>query len=473
MKPKGTHPRRSTGRASRRLLGTLVGALALLVAAPAAAQAITVSGTAAPANPAAGAHSDFAIHMSFGGGQVKDLTVSLPPGMVGDPNATPKCSVAQLNADACDPITQVGTVDAVANLLGLIGVPVSGKLYNLDPQPGEPARFGIVLAPPLAPKIILQSAVQLRTTDFGLDTVINNIPNTTLGLPVTIVSQDITLFGVAPGTGKPFMRNPTSCTAATTNFTAVPYSGATGTGSASFTPTNCGTLDFSPSFSAALDVPTRQPAGERPTLTTAIDQDNGEAGLQNAKVFIPPDMGADLSRLSPDLICSQADFAAGTCPQVAVLGDALATSPLLTAPLSGPVYLVENTGGVARVGLDLQGQLHLKLQGQLGIDNTTEFAGLPDIPIAHFELRFNGGPGSILQASRDICNPPAPVFHADFHGYNGASTSVDSAASVTCHGPPLGAKKCKKAKHKKKNRAADAKKHKKKSCKKKKRKKRR
>jgi hypothetical protein len=472
MRPKGTHSRRSTGRTSRRLLGTLAGALAMLVAAPAAAQAINVSGTAAPSNTSAGAHSDVNIHLAFSGGQVRDLTVGLPPGMVGDPNATPKCSVAQLNADACDPITQVGTVNAVANLLGLIGVPVTGKLFNLDPQPGEPARFGIVLTPLVGPKIILQSAVQLRPTDFGLNTVISDIPNTALGLPVTISSQDITLFGVAPGTGKPFMRNPTSCTPATTNFTAVPYSGATGTGSASFTPTNCGALDFSPSFSVALDVPTRQPAGERPTLITSIDQDNGEAGLQDAKVFISPDMGADLSRLDPALVCSQADFAAGNCPQVAVLGDAIATSPLLTAPLSGPVYLLENPAGVARVGLDLQGQLHLKLQGQLGLDNTTEFAGLPDIPIAHFALRFNGGPGSILQTSRDICNPPAPVFHADFLGYNGASRSVDSAASVTCHGP---ATKCKKAKHKKKkHRAAEAKKkHKKKSCKKKRHRKKR
>jgi hypothetical protein len=466
MKPKGTHPRRNT----RRLLGTLAGALAVMVAAPAAAQAITVSGTAAPSNPAAGAHSDVNIHMSFGGGQVKDLTVALPPGLVGDPNATPLCTVAELNAASCPANTQVGQVTAVANLLGIpLPLTVPGELFNLVPQPGEPARFGIVLHPPLFPAIILQSAVQLRETDFGLNTVINGIPNSTAGLPTTIVSQDITLFGIAPGTGKPFMRNPTSCGPAITNFTAVPYSGATGTGQASFTPTNCGALDFSPSFSAALDVPTRLAAGERPTLTTAIDQEASEAGLLNAKVFIPPDMGADLSRLSPDLICSQADFSAGSCPQVSVLGAAVATSPLLSSPLGGPVYLLENPAGVARVGLDLQGQLHLKLQGQLGIDNTTEFSGLPDIPIAHFELRFNGGPGSILQTSRDICNPPAPVFHAEFLGHNGASTAVNSAASVTCHGPAP-ATKCKKAKHKKKKRAAEAKKkHKKKSCKKKKR----
>jgi hypothetical protein len=458
-----------------KLFVTLVAALALLVVAPVTAQAITVSGTAAPTNPAAGAHSDVNIHMDFGGGQVKDLNVALPPGLVGDPNAAPLCTVAQLNAASCPANTQVGAVTAVANLLSLpLPLTVPGELYNLVPQPGEPARFGIVLHPPLFPVIILQSAVQLRDTDFGLNTVINDIPNTTL-LPgdTTIVSQDITLFGVAPGTGKPFMRNPTSCDPATTFFAAAPYSGTGGTGQSTFTPTNCGALDFSPTFSAALDAPTRQTAGEKPTLTTAIDQEASEAGLKNAKVFIPPDIGADLSRLTPDQVCSQADFTAGTCPQVAVLGSALATSPLLSNPLSGPVYLLDNPGGVARIGLDLQGQLHLKLQGQLGIDNTTEFSGLPDIPIAHFQLQFNGGPNGILISSRDVCDPPAPVFHAEFLGHNGATAATDSPAAVTCHGPaPATVKKCKKAKHKKKHRAAEAKKkHKKKSCKKKRHKK--
>jgi hypothetical protein len=469
MKLKGRHSRRS----SRRALGALIGVLALLVVAPAAAQAITVSGTAAPTNPAAGAHSDVNIHVAFGGGQVHDLTIALPPGLVGDPNAAPLCTVAELTAAACPANTQVGAVTANALLIA-VPVTVPGELYNLVPQPGEPARFGIILHPPLLAPIVLQSAVQLRDTDFGLNTVINNIPNTSV-LPgdTTITSQDITLFGTAPGTWKPFMRNPTSCGPAVTNFTAIPYSGNTGTAQASFTPTNCGALDFSPTFSAALDVPQRLTTGERPTLTTSIDQEANEAGLQNAKVFIPPDMGADLSRLSPDLVCPQPDFAAGTCPRVSVLGDAVAASPLLSTPLSGPVYLVDNPGGTARVGLDLQGQLHLKLQGQLGLDNTTEFSGLPDIPIAHFQLRFNGGPGSILQTNRDICDPPAPVFKADFVGHNGAATSVSSAATVDCHGAakPATAVKCKKAKKHKKKRAAEAKKKgKKKSCKKKRKK---
>jgi hypothetical protein len=102
------------------------------------------------------------------------------------------------------------------------------------------------------------------------------------------------------------------------------------------------------------------------------------------------------------------------------------------------------------------------------------FDGLPDIPIAHFQLTFTPSPGLLL-ANRDLCVPPAPLFHADFQGYNGAAVSVDSPAIIEGCGPAPAARKCKKAKKKRKHRAASEakKKHKKKKCKRKKRKKHR
>ena len=484
-------------RTPRRLIGTLIAAAALLAVVPASAQAITMSGLVAqPASTQAGAHSDFHLHMDFSGGQVKDLTVGLPPGQLGDPNATPQCTEAQLNSstagnDGCPANTQVGAVVANATITLLVSpfgvtLPVSGKLYNLTPHPGEPARFGIVLQPgdllgvltlPLPP-IILESAVQLRP-DFGLNTVINDIPNKTQGFDTTINSQDITLFGTAPGTGKPFMRNPTSCSTATTSFAAVPYSGATGTGSASFTPTNCGGLDFSPAFTAEVGGPGQTTNGVPTTASTAILQDNDEAGLHDAVVTVP-------SALNPNATlffgahCDQASFLASSCPSNTVVGSATATSPLLSQPLSGPVSLVTSTGGpFPNLGLDLQGQLHLLLQGATAINpNTVTFNGLPDIPISRFQLTFTNPPG-LLGTSRDLCAPPAPVFHADFTGYNGATSSIDSAATVNGCGAAKVQKckkhKAKKKKHKKhKRRAAESKKkhkkHKKhkKQCKKKK-----
>jgi len=459
------------------------------VIVPTSAQAITVSGTAAPTDTTAGAHSNVNIHMNFSGGQVKDLTVGLPPGLIGDPNATPLCTVAQLNADDCPDNTRVGSVTANATVTVVVlpvTVNVSGDLYNLTPQPGEPARFGIVLRPlalpdplaPVLPNIILQSGVQLRP-DFGLNTVINNIPNSTSGLPTTINSQDITLFGTAPGTGRPFMRNPTSCGEHTTNFAAVPYSGSTASGTANFTTTGCENLDFSPSFTAEVGGPGQTTNGVPTTASTAILQDFDEAGLLRAVVWVPPDLNPNAT-IFFGAPCGQPEFIAGTCPPNTVVGLATAASPLLSQPLIGDVSLVSSGGPLPNLGLDLKGQLHLLLQGSIDISagNTVTFGdvppGLPDIPISRFQLTFRPSPG-LIGTARDICVPPPPTFHADFTGYNGATTSVDAPATVLGCGPttPTKAKKCKKAKKKKgKKRAAEAKKKKKKkSCKKKKKRK--
>jgi hypothetical protein len=475
-------------RTPRRLIGIVIAAAALL-AVPASAQALSLSGlVAAPASTQAGAHSNVHLHMDFGGGQVKDLTIGLPPGMIGDPNAAPLCTVAQLNADACPANTKVGSVTANATVTVVVlpvTVDVNGDLYNLTPQPGEPARFGIVLRPlalppPLPsvlPPIILQSGVQLRP-DFGLNTIINNIPNTTLSSgDTTINSQDITLFGTAPGTGKPFMRNPTSCGSNTTNFSAVPYSGSSATGQASFTTTNCGALDFSPAFTAEVGGPGQTTNGVATNASTSILQDNDEAGLLRAVVNVPSDFNPN-SALFFAAACDQASFAAGNCPPNTVVGLATAASPLLSQPLIGNVELVQGSGTFPNLGLDLKGQLHLLLQGTTAINpNTVTFGdvppGLPDIPISRFQLTFTNPPG-LLGTTRDLCVPPVPVFHADFTGYNGASASVDAPAIVDGCGPSSGKGnlgKCKKHKAKKKHkkRAAESKKkHKKKSCKKKK-----
>ncbi len=481
-------------RTPRRLIGMFIAVAALLVAVPASAQALSLSGlSAAPASSQAGAHSNFHIHMDFSGGQVKNLTVGLPPGLIGDPNATPLCTVAQLNADACPANTKVGSVTANATVtvvLVPVTVNVNGDLYNLTPQPGEPARFGIVLRPlalppPLPsvlPPIILQSGVQLRP-DFGLNTVINNIPRTTLSSGDTkINSQDITLFGTAPGTGKHFMRNPTSCGSHTTSFSATPYTGASASGHASFSTTNCGALDFSPAFTAEVGGPGQTANGVATNASTSILQDTDEAGLLKAVVKVPSDLNPNATIFFGGA-CDQASFKAGTCPANTVVGLATAASPLLSQPLVGNVELVTGSGPIPNLGLDLKGQLHLLLQGSVDISagNTVTFGdvppGLPDIPISRFQLTFTNPPG-LLGTARDLCTPPPPVFHADFTGYNGATTSVDSPATVDGCGATNGANatKCKKhkakKKHKKKHRAAESKKkhkkHKKKrSCKKK------
>jgi hypothetical protein len=481
----------------RRLLGTFIAAAALVALVPATASALSFSGvTAAPTNTQAGAHSDLNIHVGFSGGSsIKNLVIALPPGEVGDPNAAPFCSVSALNAHSCPANTAVGTASSSVTVLGLVPAVASGTVYNVEPHPGEPARFGIVLSAlpitlpglgdVLLPPIVLQAGVQLRQTDYGLSTVVEGVPNQVvvlalggnplISVPITVSALDQTLKGIAPGTGKPFLRNPTSCTPHAVSFSGVAHDGSTLAATApAFTPTGCGSLDFSPSFSARIGGKgVNGPKRVKTNATTSIDQDATEGGLLKAQVQVPPnDLVPDTNLLGST--CDPASFQAGGCPANTIVGSAVAASPLLTQPLSGPVALVNNGGIVPDIGLDLNGQLHLQLRGTLTLSELVTFDGLPDIPISHFALSFPQDPG-FLMANRDLCAQPHPVFHADFNGYNGAATSVNATATVDGCGGTAG--KCRKGKAKRKRGhkadAGAAKKHKKKSCKKKRHKKRR
>src|SRR5688572_7981958 len=130
-----------------------------LLAAPAKAQFDVTAFEVTPSTTAAGAHADVTIATSFPPYQMASppqrperIVFHLPPGLAGDPFATPRCTEPDYRADACDPKTQVGTVAADATAVGPLGLPllrqtVNGKLYNLEPQGSEPARLGAVLAP--------------------------------------------------------------------------------------------------------------------------------------------------------------------------------------------------------------------------------------------------------------------------------------------------------------------------------------
>jgi hypothetical protein len=431
-----------------------VTALGCLALAPAAHAAFGFQGlSAVPANTNAGAHSDVNIHIGLTSpsADVKDLTVGLPPGLVGDPTATPLCTVAQLQADSCASASQVGTVstNVTAHLLDplplTLPLTVDGSLYNVEPAAGQPARFGIVLRPtgsdplPLLQKITQVSDVQLRKSDFGLNTVLTNIPNMAhavgqaLSIPTDINSLDIHLNGTVGGQG--FMRNPTSCGVKTTKFTADSYANPTQkvTGQASFTSTNCSALPFSPTFVAWAGSAGHTQPGTKPPVTTLIAQDDGEAGLKDAQVILPPALAPNSVALAQP--CSAAQFRSDSsaCPAKTIVGTASATSPDLPAALSGRVVVVvpPPSGGFPRLGVDLHGPLALQLLGNFVATSSglgQEFAGLPDIPISAFLLHFKAG--GLVVADQNLCQPPAPVFPITFGGWNGATQTSNVATIV-------------------------------------------
>ncbi len=121
----------------------------------------------------------------------KDVTVKLPPGLIGNPTAYPRCTLAQfshLPAPQCAPDTALGV--AVVKVHELIGmVTAATPIYNLEPSEGEPARFGY--APGGVP-VFLDTSVRTGE-DYGVTVRVPNIPET-----VGFLTNTLTFWGV-PG----------------------------------------------------------------------------------------------------------------------------------------------------------------------------------------------------------------------------------------------------------------------------------
>jgi hypothetical protein len=440
--------------AVRRGVVSLVAAIGCLALAPAAHAALGFQGlSAAPSNPNAGANSNFNIHVGFSSAtdDVKDLTISLPPGMVGNPRATPLCTMTQLQGDACPSASQVGTVTAnatahLADPLPLnLPLTVNGSLYNVTPGPGQPARFGIVLRPtgsdplPLLQKIIQVSDVRLRKSDFGLDTVLVNIPRTAhalggLSVPTDINAMDISLSGTVGGKG--FMRNPTSCGTKTTRFTANSYANPnqTVTGQASWASVNCAALPFSPHLLVGLGGPGATAAGKTIPMTTTITQGNGEAGMRNAQVLLPTAVGPNVAGLENQCPLARFRADAASCPAASKVGTATASSPFLPAPLNGTVALTTPLPGefLPGLGVDLRGPMALQVIGSFVFDPAlgNAFSDLPDIPISNFKLRFAGGKKGLISTGVDLCKARPPLFRGTLDGWNGATKNVGVKAKI-------------------------------------------
>ncbi|UJA21040.1 hypothetical protein HJD18_13010 [Thermoleophilia bacterium SCSIO 60948] len=451
------------GSVTRRIAATLAiafGCLALPAAASAEFAPTNVQVT--PDSTQAGSNSDLRIQFTFSDPdeQVKDLIVGLPPGLIGNPTVPETCSAAQLNSDACPAASQVGTVTTGVTAYPTDPLPVpvplsvDGSIYNFTPQAGEPARFGIVLRPVggLLGKITLQSGVGLRD-DFGLDTILTNLPTESNGLRTDITSMDLTLNGSVHGGG--FIRKPTSCAAHSVRVTANSYdSPEPRAATASFATTGCDQLEFTPEFAAFAK--TEGPDDRTVETTTQIKQTLEEAGLRTAKVILPPAFGPNTARLLPQNSCGEDAFEQGDCPARSRVGGAVAETPVLDESISGDVFVVDPdpeadpdvTSGQPRLGLDLRGPLNLRLLGQFIIQLEPRigvgvvFDDLPDIPISNFELTFDGGPNGLNTTAEDICGPQPPVFDLTFDSYSGDRETFSQDAETECGGgPPVGRSK--------------------------------
>jgi hypothetical protein len=126
----------------------------------------------------------------------KDLNFRLPPGLIGNPTPFPRCTIAQFltiikgqGKNECRPETAVGIATASYKLNRKTVQIVTTPLFNLEPEHGEPARFGFYAT--VVP-VVLDTSVRTGG-DYGVTVSVHNISQL-----AGFLSSQVTFWGV-PG----------------------------------------------------------------------------------------------------------------------------------------------------------------------------------------------------------------------------------------------------------------------------------
>jgi hypothetical protein len=403
---------------------------------------------------AAGDHADFVTKISLNrhlnkqgrsvsSARLRGVAVSLPPGLVGDPTAIPRCDTGRFVAFGNCPIdSQVGVSNVLLN--GRSGE-ATEPLYNLAPPHPEReiARLGFFAG--IAPVFI---DVTVRTgSDYGVTATVHGAPGQDPVLAATTIlwgnppdpSHDELRLTTAEATecntackapgGKrssglapvAFMTNPSACQAGEVAASVASYQlpGQTFGARAPLSPiTDCRDLPFAPTFEAH---PTNRRAGAPTGLSTVLKlpqsadvESPATATMREARVTLPEGMTIAAGAADGLEACSDQQVhlhqeVAAECPDAAKLGTVTVLSPNLPNPLRGALYQrTPEPGHLFRLWLvtDELG-LHVKLPGEIKADArtgqlTAVFADLPQLPAEEIDIDVWGGARAPLK-NPDAC----------------------------------------------------------------------
>jgi hypothetical protein len=416
----------------------------------------TCSTTPSATDAPAGSHRDFcvAFNVNAAADDVKKITIGLPAGVVGDPGAATRCPQADFTAGSCDAASQVGAVSADVTATLLIfptNLTITGEVYNLATSPGEPARLGIALDQGLGglTPVRLMSPIRVRVADAGLDSVTDNVPNTALGNALHLRAMALTLWGTKVHHTtliKPFMTLPTRCDVdATTNIGVTSYGGQTTTAAASFRPTACNQVPFTPSLEVGPATTTADQPGEASAKLIIPGTDTGtgddarrQAYLKDVALRLPAGLALNPPLANGLVPCTAEQFGFGVdappgCPANTEMGRVEFVTPIFPGEtLTGKVYFGTPRPGVPLVNyISVEDpRLRLKLGGYATVDPVTtaitaHFTDQPQVPFTSFKFVYTDpGDGRATLTSPVACGD-YPVT-ADMTPYNGGAVASPS-----------------------------------------------
>jgi hypothetical protein len=218
----------------------------------------------------------------------------------------------------------------------------------------------------------------------GLNMAFSNIPDTYLGLPISVDELSTTFTG---------LRMPASCPspAAQLGVSGDSYQDATTrTTSAPLMVSNCSALPYAPKFAvtAAKD---SGDSGAR--VVTKVTQAADEATSRTVVLTLPPKV------LTPNVTAVLTGGILCTSPSLAgckTVGSASATSPLYPKALTGKTYLTGSFTSPA-ITIAFPAPFTLTLNGSVDLaTNSTTFKQLPDIPLTALQVTLSGGPDAVF-----------------------------------------------------------------------------
>ncbi len=415
-------------------------------------------------------------------GELKTVRVDLPVGLSVNPGATDQCPLPtfQANPTGCPADSEVGVsiVTAALPVLGTELPPLEAPVYNVEPVPGEAARFGLEL---VGNEIFLRGDVAWDGDYHEGFTI--DVPETLpAGLGGAIKKNRLVFDGTA-GDGT-FMTTPSTCLGEafpgpsghvySTYLLAGSYEEASTPGYAfpqsampplespippGTSPKECETIPYAP----ALDVDPGTAATDSPAGAT-VDVDvphilgegtQDSSNTRTAKVSLPVGMGLNPSAANGLQACTDEQFGKGTrnavsCPAASKIGTVTIESPPLPdGPLSGNVYVGTQqsrdpaSGRLYRIFVRAEAPRYgvdVRLVGNVSADPrtgqlTTTFAENPQVPFTSFELDFDDGPRAVL-SSPPTCGPNAATTEMTPWSGNPPATPSDP---IVLTAPPVAA----------------------------------
>jgi len=401
------------------------------------------------ANPQGGAFSPFAVDVARvdGDQELKGVDVKLPPGLTAKLAGVRYCpedaiaaaaansGAAEAASPSCPASSLVGSAQVAAGS-GPEPFQIAGKAFLAGPYHGAPLSLAVVTPATAGPfdlgSVVVRVALFVDPATAQVSAISDPIPHVFGGALLDIRSVAVTLDR------KQFSLNPTNCSPMTVD--AVLHGGGSDPlnpsafssfpASAPFQVQGCDRLGFEPKLFMRVFGGTRR--GKSPKLRATLVARSGDANIARSAVTLPRPFFLRQSSLAK--VCTRVQFAAHECPAKSVYGFATAESPLLDAPLKGPVYLRSSDNLLPDVVAALRGQVEIDLDGRIdqvkGRMRTT-FDVVPDVPVSKFSLTVRGGRKGLLENSTSLCARKYKVI-AKFTAQNGKKANQKPKLRAPC-----------------------------------------